>query len=98
MSEHARARPRRPVGQILKWVGGITAVLSLIFGLAQVWNSVGGFTSKRRHIHELLATGRVQLEQRDYRAAWASDSQAALLSADDHDVRRAQEDVAMAWL
>jgi len=89
---------RRSVSQILKWVGGITAVLSLIFGVAQLWNSVFGFTSKRRHVNELLAIGRVQLEQGDYRAAWASDSAAGLLAGDDHAVRRAQEDVAMAWL
>lgn len=83
---------------LLKWVGAVTAVLSLMFGIAQLWNGVFGFTSKRRHVNELLATGRVQLEQRDYRAAWASDSQAALLAGDEQRVRRAQEDVAMAWL
>lgn len=98
MTEHPRARQRRPVGHILKWVGGITAVLSLIFGVAQLWNGVFGVTSKRRHVRELLATGRVQLEQRDYPAAWVSDSQAASLARDDDAVRRAQEGVAMAWL
>jgi hypothetical protein len=90
--------PRRRVGPILKWVGGITAVLSLIFGVVQLWDRVFGYASRRRHVAELLATGRLQQGERDFAAAWASDSQASILAADNRAVRSAQQDVAMAWL
>ena len=96
---HKRARPaRQRLAPVLKWVGGITAVLSLVFGVVQVWDRVFGYQTRRRHVEELLATGRLQQDQHDFAAAWASDSQAAQLAGDNHAVRTAQEDLAMAWL
>jgi hypothetical protein len=97
MTHHPQAPPK-PVARILKWVAGMAAVLSLIFGLFQLWDRVFSFASRRKHVHELLATGRLQLEEHDLHAAWASDSEAALVASHDPEVRGAQEEVAMAWL
>jgi hypothetical protein len=97
---------------LLKWVGGVTAVLSLILGLYQVTQLVSSIRERQRHIAELLAVGKEQQGAGDYPAAWASFEQ-ALKSADEggqiakligrldaerHQIREAQEDLAMVWL
>jgi tetratricopeptide (TPR) repeat protein len=83
---------------ILKWVGGTTAVLSLVFGLRQLTILITDARSRQRQITELIATGKLQQEARDYGAAWKSLGKAAELRGTDSKVRAAQEDLAMAWL
>lgn len=82
----------------MKWVGGLTAVLSLVFGLVQLSEQVFGYRERRRHVEVLLSTGRLQRDAHDFAAAWASDSQAGQLGGDNAAVGTAQEDLAMAWL
>lgn len=97
---------------LLKWVGGVTAVLSLILGVYQVTQLVSNIRERQRHIAELLAVGMEQQGAGDYPAAWVSFEQ-ALKSADEggqianltgrldaerRQIRKAQEDLAMVWL
>jgi hypothetical protein len=86
------------LGTALKWVGGTTAVLSLVFGLRQLTVLISDARDRQRQITELIATGRLQQEARDYGSAWKSLGKAAELRASDARVRTAQEDLAMAWL
>ena len=98
--------------RLLKWVGGVTAVISLILGLYQVTQLVSSNRERQRHIAELLAIGKEQQGAGDYPAAWAS-FERALNSADEggqiakltgrldaerRQIREAQEDLAMMWL
>jgi hypothetical protein len=106
------AKPRDALAPILKWVGGATAVLSLVFGLYQLVQIVGGIRTQQHQAAELLGLGKAQQEARDYAAAWASFAKAAevaeaggaiakltgSLSADQRRSRAAQEDLAMAWI
>ncbi len=97
---------------LLRWIGGVTAVLSLILGLYQVAHLVSNTRERQRHIAELLAVGKEQQGAGDYPAAWASFEQAlnsadeggqiakliGRLDAERQQIRKAQEDLAMLWL
>src|SRR6266496_6650817 len=79
------------LGLALKWVGGTTAVLSLVFGLRQLTVLISDARDRQRQVTELIATGRLQQEARDYRSAWNNLGKAADLRANDSGVRAAQE-------
>jgi len=89
---------RRFIPTALKWVGGITAVLSLIFGLQQLTEMVSGLRQRDRQTKELLKTSQMEEEAHDYAAAWDSIAQADRLTNGGREVRAAQEALAMDWL
>lgn len=105
-------KPRSRVEVFLKWVGGIGAVLSLIFGLNQLTQLISEVRERQRQIAELAEVGRLQQGAADYNAAWASFDQAVKaaesggklakltgqLSKERLEMREAQENLAMAWL
>jgi hypothetical protein len=107
-----RVEDRQTLAVLLKWVGGATAVLSLVFGLYQVIQIVGTIRAQQHQVAELLRVGELQQSARDYSAAWASFVEAAKtaeaggevakligsLSEDQRRTRKAEEDLAMAWL
>jgi hypothetical protein len=89
----------RPViGTVLKLVGGVTAVLSLVFGLTQLVDMVSGHRQRDRQVKELLRTSGMEQQARDYSAAWNSLEEADRLTKGGHEVRTAQESLAMDWL
>jgi hypothetical protein len=104
--------PRDRLGTFLKWVGGITATLSLIFAVHQAIQLVGGVRERLRQVAELLETGKDQQDVGNYESAWDSVEQAAKsaeaggqlakltgsLSDEQRRSREAQEDLAMAWV
>ena len=52
-------------GTVLKWIGGGTAVLSLIFGLRQLSVLISDARDRQRQATELIAAGRLQQAARD---------------------------------
>jgi tetratricopeptide (TPR) repeat protein len=96
----------------LKWAGGITTLLSLIFAVHQLVQLAGDVRDGQRQVAELLKLGKDQQDAGDYASAWASFAQAAgraeaggqvakligSLSDEQRRVREAQEDLAMAWV
>src|SRR5207249_4002363 len=98
--------------RILKWVGGITAILSLLFGLHQMTQLVSNLRERQRHIAELYKVGKLQQGAADYEGARASFEQAlktaeegeqlpkltGQLGEERRELRKAQEDLAMEWL
>ncbi len=82
----------------LKWVGGATAVLSLVFGVQQLIDVVGAHLQRSRQVKELLATSAMQEQARDYAAAWSSAEQANRLTDGGSETRAAEESLAMDWL
>lgn len=86
------------MGRILKIVAGTTAVLSLIFGIRQGLIYIGDMRARDQRVGELLSMAELQRQSRDYRAAWTSLGEAALLHAKNDSVRRARENLAMKWL
>jgi len=51
---------RQVVATALKWVGGVTAVLSLVFGLNQLVNLISCHRQRDRQVKELLRTSEMQ--------------------------------------
>ena len=111
------AKPSNPESHItreklLKWVGGITAVLSLIFGVIQFIRLVADVRERERQVTEFYEVGKRQQASADYSAAWISFEQAAKSAESGGllaklmgqpgeqrlNVRRGQEDLAMEWL
>jgi hypothetical protein len=104
--------PRPRLERLLKWVGGITAILSLIFGLHQITQLVSTVREQRRQITELYSVGKLQHGAADNEGAWTSFEQAlktaeaggklaqltGQLSQETIALRAAQEDLAMEWL
>jgi hypothetical protein len=98
--------------RLLKWVGGITAVLSLIFGLQQAIQLVSDTRERQRQIAELNSVADLQRDSGDYRASWATFERAieaaepsgqlakltGQLSSQRRQLREEQEDLAMLWL
>jgi hypothetical protein len=96
----------------MKWVGGITTILSLIFGLHQITQLLSEVRERQRHIAELHKAGKQQQGAADYEGAWASFEQAlktaeqggqlakltGQLGKERLEQREAQEDLAMEWL
>lgn len=101
-----------PLKSIMKWVGIVAAVLSLVAGVRQFLTLTAESTERERRIGELLATGAAQQQARDYPQAWAT-LETALGQAEQgnllakltrrlgerrQQVRVAQENLAMQWL
>ena len=84
--------------QVMSWVGGATAILTLIFGLQRLVGWIGDWREQRLQIAELVALSVTQQETHHYPEAWASLTEAERLDAGNEDVRRAQEDLVMVWL
>lgn len=85
-------------GTVMKWVGGTTAVLTLVFALERVVTSVSDARAKRTQTNELLRAAELQRQDRHYDDAWRTLQKAETVSASAADVRTAQEDVGMEWL
>lgn len=82
----------------LKWVGGVTAVLTLILGLHQLINLISAGRERHRQAEVLLTTAQTQKQADDRERAWASLEQAAQVAKGDTEVETAQADFAMGWL
>ena len=100
------------VARLLKWAGGVTALLSLVFAVQQLTQSMSENRERKRNTSELYRTGKLQQSAADYPAAWksfesgleAADAGGHLakltgqLNKERREFREAQEDLAMEWL
>lgn len=80
---------------ILKWIGIITAVISLTLGVRQVITIVSERAARTRKAAELINQAQHLARSGFYSKAWESASAAAEL---DGSLREVQVDVAMEWL
>jgi len=104
--------PRDRLARVLKWVGAVTSILSLIFGLYQLTNLMAGVRDRQRKIDESLNVENSQRTAGDFARAWATLQEAAKLADEGgklatvmgrldevrQRVRLRQEDLALAWL
>ena len=91
-------KDRDRVGRLLKWVGAASAVLGLVFALVRATEMVTDRVERGRRLRELQQLAQRQLAAGDHRAAWASVQAASTVDPRRPEVRRLQEDVAMAWI
>jgi len=101
-----------PLKSLMKWVGIVAAVLSLVAGARQFLALTAESAERERRIGELLATGAAQQSAKDYPQAWTT-LETAFMQAEQgnllakltrrlgerrQQVRVAQENLAMQWL
>jgi hypothetical protein len=92
------APPSGGIARALKIVAGATAVLSLLFAIRQATIYVTDHRDRQRRVAERLATAALQRSARDYRAAWSTLREAAVIDPRADTVQRAREALAMDWL
>lgn len=95
-----RSRPKSGgdrVARLLKWVGAVTAVLSLVFALREFTTWVRDARNHRREVAELLGTAQQQAKDSEYAPAWTTLEHASQ-SQQTPEIETAKQDVAMAWL
>jgi hypothetical protein len=96
MSETA-GTPSRWRATALKWVGGITAGISLLLGIQQVVSWIGDGMQRRREVTTLVEMARAQSARSAHAEAWASLDRAGQVRPDT-EFTDARVDVAFAWL
>ena len=82
----------------LKWIGYVTAVLSLIAGIRGLQTLISGKMEARQKTESLLSSEQLQLRARDYETAWQTLEQASKTGAEEGKVRDARQTLAMEWL
>ena len=82
----------------IKWIGGVTAAMSLLAGLYQFVEFVGESRARERRVGELLLMAQNQQRSERFEQAWEHLAAATELDRDNDNVRRAYEELAMLWL
>lgn len=82
----------------IKWIGGVTAAMSLLAGLYQFVEFVGESRARERRVGELLLMAQNQQRSERFEQAWEHLAAATELDRDNDKLRRAYEDLAMLWL
>jgi hypothetical protein len=90
------ATPSR-VARTLKWVGVVTAVISLLLGVRQLTSWISDAYGRQREAATLIDIARQQASRSEFSAAWTSLDRAAQVRASE-DVDSARVEIAFAWL
>ncbi len=88
----------RIIGTSLKWVGGVTAALSLFLVANQVNNVVSSWTGRQESVTALIKASSLQAESGDYTGAWGSLDEALDLEPGSIQVQAQRVDLAMLWV
>ena len=86
------------LGNTLKWIGGITAIISLIAASVQINELFIGWREKRVVVEELVRAAQLQLETSDYSNAWEFLDQALAVEPTSRIARQEQINLAMVWV
>jgi tetratricopeptide (TPR) repeat protein len=90
------ARPR--LRSVVKWLGGITAVVSLALGLSQVQQLVRNWHQRRAEVLRLMGAGDIEMARQDYPAAFDSYGGALKIDPANRLAQEKDEQAAMFWL
>ncbi|MDH5730887.1 MAG: hypothetical protein OEZ58_18010, partial [Gammaproteobacteria bacterium] len=86
------------LSNILKWSGGITAVVSVVITMSQVNQVYNNWRHTQDAVSELISAAKLQAQARHYQGAWKMLDKALQLQPGSPDARVVQVDVAMEWL
>jgi tetratricopeptide (TPR) repeat protein len=85
-------------GKVMRWVGYITAILSLAGALGGMVKVLSRRVETRRQVDALLSSATVHAGGKDYETAWQNLEQASTLDPTSAKVQVAEENMAMTWL
>ncbi|MCP4672307.1 MAG: hypothetical protein GY857_13495, partial [Desulfobacula sp.] len=83
---------------ILKWIGGVTAIISLIVGVRQVGGIVKDWKERDEAVHQVVMASSMLLEMKDYKSAWEIVKKATTIAPSSQKAFNQQVDVAIVWL
>ena len=83
---------------VLKWIGGFTAIISLIIGVKQISGIVQEWQERDESVNQIVTASRMLMDMKDYRAAWEIVQKATTIAPSSQKAFDQQVDVAMAWL
>ena len=82
----------------LKWIGGATAVISLLLALNQITGVLQNFRIHHKEFAEVMKAGGQQQDRGDYPAAFESFKRATELDPIDRGAQKREAQAAMLWL
>jgi tetratricopeptide (TPR) repeat protein len=83
---------------ILKWVGGIAAVISLVIGITNLNKVLSNWREKKEAVSELVEATRIRKGSNDYEGAWHLIEEALKLDPASEEARDVQVRLAMEWV
>lgn len=86
------------MARVLKWLGGITAVISLVLGTVQINGLFGDWQERKVAVSQLIDAAALQTDASDYKGAWHLIDEALSLNPSSLSARQQQMTVAMTWL
>jgi tetratricopeptide (TPR) repeat protein len=95
----SQAAPKKSVYKdVLKWVGGIAAVIGLVLSGIQLFGPAFNRLHNRREVDRLLNEAKSESDNGDYQTALTTYDHALQLLPDYPPAREGRSDAAMAWL
>jgi tetratricopeptide (TPR) repeat protein len=85
------------LANVLKWVGGIATIATLIIGIAQVNKILSNWREKKEAVSELVAASKMRYGVGDFEAAWHLIGEALALNPSSSEARFIQVNLAMHW-
>lgn len=82
----------------IKWIGGITALISLIIGVRQVSGIVKDWKERDESVRQIVTASKMLVEMKDYQAAWQLSKNATKLAPSSKDAFIQHVDVAMSFI
>jgi tetratricopeptide (TPR) repeat protein len=86
------------IGSLLKWVGAVTAIVSLIIGVDRLGGILTEWRERSVAVQQYVAAARIQSEMGDFPGAWSLIEQALSITPASESALAGQTNVAMAWL
>ena len=83
---------------ILKWIGGLTAIISLVIGVKQVSGIVKEWKERDKAVNQIVVASKMLVEMRDYQAAWEISKKATIVAPSSKKAFDQQVDVGLAWI
>ena len=91
-------QPWNSIARALKWMGGITAVISLVLGTLQINGLFSDWQERKVAVSQLISAAALQTDSSDYKGAWKLIDEALSLNPSSLSARQQQMTTAMAWL
>jgi hypothetical protein len=91
-------RPWHSMAQVLKWMGGITAVISLVIGATRVNDLYTDWQEGNVAVEQLINASRLQIKYKDYQGAWMLIDDALSFNPSSLPARQHQISIATVWL
>jgi hypothetical protein len=88
----------KKAGDLLKWIGGIAAIVSLVIGMSRINNIFQNWRERNEAVSELVQAAEMQKETGDYPGAWRLLDEALKLELGSKLAREKQVRLAMIWL